>query len=88
MDTTGNVGQAKTVYVTKILLTPTSSTSRIVLKNRQAAPQTLLDLRVDSSGDTVPFPFESTPVCFNEGITVDTLTSAIAMIFTSTEGKV
>lgn len=82
VDTTG-VLTTKRVFVAGVVVTATAA-SAIVNIQDSAGTNSLLNLRVATSGETEVFTF-SAPLVFPNGIKVSTLTNAIAsVIYTNT----
>ncbi len=84
---TGSSDITQNVYVTRIVLTPTSAGAVLLLKNSLPSPQTKLDLRAATSGESKDLNLTDTPMLFENGITVSTLTNCVATIFTSETGS-
>jgi P pilus assembly chaperone PapD len=78
----------QTIYVMRIVLTPTAAGGVLVLKNKTQSPSTKIDLRAATSGESKDLDLTATPMLFESGINVGTLTNAVATLFTSTTGKV
>jgi hypothetical protein len=76
IDTAEAVGPAQDLWVTRIVLTPTAAGGVIVLKNRTNAPQTKIDLRAATSGESKDLDLTYSPMKFEGGITVGTLTTS------------
>ena len=76
----------KQVLVTYIALTATGANAILVLSDVGTAPQKKLELRVATSGTTQLFRFTDSPVLFPNGISVTTLTNAVATLVIKNSG--
>ena len=71
--------------VSKIILTATSSNAVLALQDPMDG-SAIMNLRVATSGESKEFDFSQTPLNFPNGLTVGTLTNAIAHIIYAGRG--
>jgi hypothetical protein len=75
------------LLVVGIFLTATAANGRVVLADAQGTPVTKLDLRVATSGASQYFDLSSAPVNFPNGISVSTLSNALATAIVKNTGS-
>jgi len=86
IDSTSPDLERKQALVVYIALTATASNAIMVLSDVGAAPQKKLELRVAGAGTTQLFRFTDSPVLFPNGISVTTLTNAVATLVIKNSG--
>jgi hypothetical protein len=87
IDSTGSITSPAQPKVMAVVLTATSANARIVLADDSTSDKKL-DLRVATSGSSQVFDFSQSPIFFANGVSVATLTNAIAtLVYTSSGGR-
>lgn len=74
------------VVVTCIVVTATTAAGRIVLSDASTG-DTKLDIRVATAGDSKVIDLSASPISFQNGIKVSTLTTAVATLVGRAAGK-
>lgn len=85
IDSSGEVNNTP-INVLSIVITATSANAVLVLEDTQTGSKKL-DLRVADSGASQKFSFEHAAIYFTGGITVTTVTNAVATIVTKNKGQ-
>lgn len=89
IDSTGTVtgSTEKNVLVSYVIVTATAASAILKLEDPSITVNNIkLDLRVATSGATQVFDFSTTPVVFPNGVAVDTITNATAMVVLKSAG--
>lgn len=78
VDSTGSL-DIKNIKISSIYLTSTGASARIVLSDSSTGA-TKIDLRIAASGESKLFESENASIVFPNGITITTLSNAVATL--------